>query len=134
MQWAALIAWLVTALGGAGLGYLWARGGGAAQAAGIPDTASSPPRRARRQRARDVEPVSRRGKSRLRLDRSRVPRRGRPHRHVDGSRPAARRAAPTAPTELPAEASFPLPVVLAHGALGATTLLLSLLAALGVGV
>lgn len=42
-------------------------------------------------------------------------------------------AAPTAPTELPAEALFPVPVVLAHGALGATTLLLSLLAALGVG-
>ena len=35
MQWAALVAWVLTALGGAGLGYMWARGGGAAQTAGI---------------------------------------------------------------------------------------------------
>ncbi|MBA2294711.1 MAG: hypothetical protein H0W16_06225 [Actinobacteria bacterium] len=36
-------------------------------------------------------------------------------------------------TRLPAEASFPLPLVLGHGALGVTTLLLSTLAASGVG-
>ena len=42
--------------------------------------------------------------------------------------------APVAPTELPAEASFSLPIAVAHGALGGTTLLLSVLAALGIGV
>ena len=36
------------------------------------------------------------------------------------------------PTEMPAETAFPLPLVLGHGALGVTTLALSLLAALGV--
>lgn len=36
------------------------------------------------------------------------------------------------PTEMPAETAFPLPLVLGHGALGITTLTLSLLAALGV--
>jgi len=36
-------------------------------------------------------------------------------------------------TELPAEAAFPLPVVLLHGALGVTTLALSTLAASGIG-
>jgi len=36
------------------------------------------------------------------------------------------------PTEMPAETAFPLPLVLGHGALGVTTLTLSLLAALGV--
>jgi manganese efflux pump family protein len=36
-------------------------------------------------------------------------------------------------TELPAEAAFPLPIVLLHGALGITTLALSALAASGVG-
>jgi hypothetical protein len=36
-------------------------------------------------------------------------------------------------TELPAESSFPLPVIVAHGLLGATTLLTSVLAAAGVG-
>ena len=134
MQWAALIAWLVTALGGAGLGYLWSRGGGLAQAAGI-------------------------STSRLLLHAG-LAASGLAVWIVflvEGSRVFAwigvallvavaligmsmaviwlrGKAAPTAPTELPAEASFPLPVVLAHGALGATTLLLSLFAALGIGV
>jgi hypothetical protein len=36
-------------------------------------------------------------------------------------------------TELPAESSFPLPVIAVHGLLGATTLLTSVLAAAGVG-
>jgi hypothetical protein len=39
----------------------------------------------------------------------------------------------TGHTELPAETSFPLPVILAHGLLGATTLLTSALAAAGMG-
>ena len=36
-------------------------------------------------------------------------------------------------TTVPAEASFPLPVVLGHGLLGATTLVLALLTATGIG-
>jgi hypothetical protein len=134
MQWAALIAWLLTALGGAGLGYLWARGGGPAQAAGI----------------RTLRLLIHAGLAVSGLVVWIV-------FVVDGNRVFAwiavavlvavaligmsmaviwlrGKAAPTVPTELPAEASFPLPVVLAHGALGATTLLLSLLAALGIGV
>jgi hypothetical protein len=134
MQWAALIAWLVTALGGAGLGCLWARGGGPAQAGGI-----------RTPRLFLHAGLAASGLAVWIVF------------LVEGSRVFAwigvallvavaligtsmaviwlrGKAAPTAPTELPAEASFPLPVVLAHGALGATTLLLSLLAALGVGV
>jgi hypothetical protein len=43
------------------------------------------------------------------------------------------RSSPEHPTELPAESAFPLPVVMLHGLLGATTLLLSVLAAIGVG-
>jgi hypothetical protein len=39
----------------------------------------------------------------------------------------------TARTEIPAEAIFPLPVVVVHGALGATTLVLSALSAAGIG-
>ena len=38
------------------------------------------------------------------------------------------------PTAMPAESAFPLPVVLLHGVLGTTTLVLSVIAALGVGV
>ena len=134
MQWAALIAWLVAALGGAGLGYLWARGGGAVQAAGIRTT------RLLLHAGLAVSGlamwivflvVSSRvfawigvallvAVAIIGMSMAVIWLRG--------------KAAATAPTELPAEASFPLPVVLAHGALGATTLLLSLLAALGVGV
>jgi hypothetical protein len=134
MQWAALVAWVLTALGGAGLGYLWARGGGAAQPAGI-----------RAPRLLIHAGLAAGGLAVWIVF------------LAEGSRVFAwigvallvavaligmsmaaiwvrGKAAPTAPTELPAEASFPLPVVLAHGALGATTLLLSLLAALGIGV
>ena len=134
MQWAALVAWLLTALGGGGLGYLWARGGGVSQAAGI-----------RMPRLLLHAGLATGGLAIWIVF------------LVEGSRVFAwigvallvavaligvsmaviwlrGRAAPTAPTQLPAEASFPLPVVLAHGVLGATTLLLSLLAALGVGV
>jgi hypothetical protein len=134
MQWAALVAWVLTALGGSALGYLWVRGDGAAQAGGI-----RPPR---------LLLHAGLAVSGLAIWIVFV---------VEGSSIFAwiavavlvavaligmtmaviwlrGTAAPTAPTELPAEASFPLPIVLAHGALGATTLLLSLLAALGVGV
>jgi hypothetical protein len=133
MQWAALVAWIVTALGGAGLGYLWVRGGGTTQAGGI----------------RTPRLVAHAGTAVVGLAIWVV-------YVVDASAVFAwlgvallvtvaligasmavswlrGRAAPTTPTELPAEASFPLPVVLVHGALGGTTLLLSLLAALGVG-
>jgi hypothetical protein len=36
-------------------------------------------------------------------------------------------------TELPAESAFPLPLIVVHGLLGATTLLMSSLAAAGIG-
>jgi hypothetical protein len=133
MQWAALVAWVLTALGGAGLGYMWARGGGLTQVGGI-----RPPRL-----------FLHAGLAAIGLAIWIV--------FVAGGNSAFAwtavallaavavigttmaliwlrgRPAPAAPTELPAEASFPLPVVLAHGALGAFTLLVSLLAALGVG-
>jgi len=134
MEWAALVAWVLTALGGGGLAYLWAHGSGAAQAGGI---------RLPRLLLHAGLAVGGLAIWIVFL--------------VDGSSVLAwtavvllvavaliglsmaviwlrGEAAATAPTELPAEASFPLPVVLAHGALGATTLLLSLLAALGIGV
>jgi hypothetical protein len=134
MQWAALVTWFLTALGGSGLGYLWARGGGAAQAAGI----------------RPLRLLLHAGLAISGLAIWIV-------FLIGGSRVFAwigvallvavaliglsmaviwlrGKTAPRAPTELPADVSFPLPVVLAHGALGATTLVLSLLAALGVGV
>ncbi len=134
MQWAALIAWVLTALGGAGLGYMWARRGGAAQTAGIR------PWRLLLHAGLAVTGLAiwivflAEGRSvyawiavallvavaLIGISMAVIWLRG--------------KAAPTSPTELPAEASSPLPVVLAHGALGVTTLLLSLLAALGVGV
>jgi hypothetical protein len=134
MQWAALVTWVFTALGGAGLGSFWARGGGVSQAGGI---------RPSRLLLHAGLAVTGLGiwivflveggsvfawiavalliaVALIGLSMAAIWLRG--------------KAAPTAPTELPAEASFPLPVVLAHGALGATTLLLSLLAAVGIGV
>ena len=134
MEWVALGTWVLTALGGAGLGYMWVRGGGTAQAGGI----------------RPMRLLLHAGLavSGLVLWIVFV---------VDGSIVFAwiavavlvavalvgvsmamiwllGKPAPVAPTELPAEASFPLPIVVAHGALGGMTLLLSLLAALGIGV
>jgi hypothetical protein len=134
MQVAALVAWVLTALGGTALGYLWVRGGGAAQAGGI----------------RPSRLLLHAGLALSGLVVWIV-------FVVAGSSVFAwiavavlvavalvgismamiwllGKPAPVAPTELPAEASFPLPIVVAHGALGGTTLLLSLLAALGIGV
>ena len=88
-----------------------------------PCVAASPPRWTRRQRARGLDRISRRGKSRLRLDRSRAPRRSRPHRHVDGRDLAARQGGTDCTDGTAGGNVVPLPVVLAHGALGATTLL-----------
>ena len=134
MGWAALGTWVLTALGGAGLGYMWVRGGGTAQAGGIVrcDSFSTLDSPSAGSWCGSCSSWTEAGSSL-------------------GSHFAVLVAvaligvsmamswllgkpAPAAPTELPAEASFPLPVVVAHGALGATTLLLSLLAALGIGV
>jgi hypothetical protein len=134
MQLAALIAWVLTAIGGSGLGYLWARGGGVAQAGGIR------PSRLLLHAGLAVSGLAiwilfvMEGSSVFAwiavADLVAVA--------LIGMTMAVTwlrgKAAPTAPMELPAEASFPVPVVLGHGALGATTLLLSLLAAVGVGV
>jgi hypothetical protein len=134
MQWAALVAWILTALGGAGLGCVWARAGGRVQAAGI--------------QAPRLLVHAGLAVSGLALWIAFL---------VEGSTVLGwiavavliavalvgasmaviwirGKAAPGSPTELPAEAAFPLPIVLAHGTLGAATLLLSLLAALGIGV
>jgi hypothetical protein len=134
MEWAALGTWVLAALGGAALGYLWVRGGGMAQAGGI----------------RPMRLLVHAGLAVTGLVLWIV-------FVVDGNSVFAwiavavlvavaligvsmamiwllGKSAPAAPTELPAEASFPLPVVVAHGALGGTTLLLNLLAALGIGV
>jgi hypothetical protein len=133
MQWAALVAWILTASGGAGLGYVWSRGGGLKQVGGI-----RPPRLFLHAGLAVIGLATwivfvADGDSAfawiavallaavagIGATMALIWLRGRP--------------APAAPTELPAEASFPLPVVIAHGALGAFTLFVSLLAALGVG-
>jgi hypothetical protein len=132
MQWAALIAWIVTALGGSVLFLAWLRSGGLHQNEGI---------RAPRllshislavtglivwaaYLASDngtlawvavaiLVAVALLGFSMLLI-------------WVRGRTTTIR-------TETPAEGSFPLPVVALHGLLGATTLILSALAAAGIG-
>jgi hypothetical protein len=132
MAWAALVAWIATALGGAVLGRQWLRRGGARQRDGI---------RTLRLGAHVTLAVAG-----LALWAGYV---------ASGSNALAWLAvalligviligltmlaiwlaghSPREPTNLPAEASFPLPVIVAHGALGLTTLTLSILAAAGFG-
>lgn len=133
MQWAALVAWVLTALGGGGLSYLWARAGGAAQVGGIHPTRLVPHAGLAVIGLAIWVVFLIEGSSvfawiavtvlvavaLIGVSMAVIWLRGKP--------------TPVAPTELPAEASFPLPVVVAHGALGISTLVLSLLAALGIG-
>jgi hypothetical protein len=133
VQWAALVAWVLTALGGAGLGSLWARGGGPKQAGGIqPWRLLLHAGLAVGGLAIWIVFVVQEGSAFAWIAVALLVAVA-----VIGVTMAViwlrGKATPTAPTELPAEASFPLPVVIAHGALGASTLLLSVLAALGVG-
>jgi hypothetical protein len=132
MQWAALVAWVVTALGGAVLFFAWLRGGGVHQNEGI----RAPRLLSHMSLAvtglivwavylatdRDalawiavavLIAVALLGFSMLLI-------------WVRGRTTTIR-------TETPAEGSFPLPVVALHGVLGATTLALSTLAAAGIG-
>jgi hypothetical protein len=131
MQWAALVAWLMTALGGLVLFMQWERGGGLKQKEGIR------PARLLSHLAlaiiglvlwvtylatdeRDIAwiavailvAVAVLGVSMLMI--------------------SLRGRTTTARTETPAEAMFPIPIVIAHGALGITTLLLSALSAAGI--
>jgi len=132
MQWAALAAWVVTALGGSVLFFAWLRGGGVHQHEGI-----RAPRLLSHLSlavtglivwvvflATDTSAlawiavailiaVALLGFSMLLI--------------------WLRGRTTTIRTEIPAEGSFPLPVVAAHGILGATTLILSILAAAGIG-
>lgn len=132
MQWAALIAWIVTALGGLVLALHWARHGGLTQREGI--------RRARLAAHLVVAVVGLVvwiayvgtddallawiavgllvvvgliGSSMLLI--------------------SLRGRTTTIRTEAPAEGVLPLPLVILHGALAATTVVLATLAALGVG-
>jgi predicted membrane-bound mannosyltransferase len=131
MQWAALVGWLMTAVGGLVLFMQWERGGGLKQKEGI---------RAARLLSHMalaiiglavwvtylatheeniawtavaiLAAVAILGVSMLMIS-------------LKGRTTTAR-------TETPAEAMFPIPIVFAHGALGITTLLLSALSAAGI--
>ena len=132
MQWAALIAWIVTALGGLALALHWARHGGLIQREGI--------RTARLAAHLGVAivglvvwiayittddallawigvgllvAVALLGVSMLLI--------------------SLRGRTETVRTEAPAEGVLPLPLVILHGALATTTVVLATLAALGVG-
>jgi hypothetical protein len=132
MQWAAFVAWLVTALGGLVLFMQWGKGGGLKQKEGIR------PARLLSHMALAVTglalwiayiatdergiawiavallvAVAILGLSMLVIS-------------LSGRTTVVR-------TETPAEAMFPIPIVIAHGALGLTTLLLSILSAVGIG-
>jgi hypothetical protein len=132
MQWAALGAWILTALGGSVLFLAWRRGGGLRQHEGI---------RTRRLLSHMSLAVA--GlivwAAYLATD-----------EHALAWVAVAvliavallgfsmvliwvRGRTTTIRTETPAEGSFPLPVVALHGILGATTLILSTLAAAGIG-
>jgi hypothetical protein len=132
MQWAALVAWVITALGGSVLFFAWLRGGGVHQNEGI---------RAPRLLSHMSLAVTGLVVWVVFLA-------------TDESALAwvavavliavvllgfsmlliwVRGRTTTIRTETPAEGSFPLPIVAAHGMLGATTLVLSTLAAAGIG-
>jgi hypothetical protein len=132
MQWAALVAWVATALGGLTLFLQWARHGGLGQREGIRAIRLVPhlalaavglclwvayiaaDRRTLAWIAVGLLVVV----ALLGVSMLTVSLRGRTN---------------IVRTEAPAEAIFPLPLVALHGALGATTLVLGALAAAGIG-
>lgn len=132
MQWAALVAWVATALGGLTLFLQWARHGGLGQREGIRAIRLLPhlalaavglclwvayiaaDRRTLAWIAVGLLVVV----ALLGVSMLTVSLRGRTN---------------IVRTEAPAEAIFPLPLVALHGALGATTLVLGALAAAGIG-
>jgi hypothetical protein len=132
MQWAALVAWIVTALGGLVLALHWARHGGLAQREGL--------RTARLAThlglavlglvlwiayiGTDASVIAWLGVGLL-LAVALV--------GVSMLLISLRGRTTTVRTEAPAEGVLPLPLVILHGALATTTLVLVTLAALGVG-
>ena len=147
MKWAALIAWTITALGGFGLLTIWLRHGGLA-AASRPGTRIRPPLIFSHMAlaatglvlwiiylAADKDavawaavivlgPVAILGFSMLAIWIQR--RRAAPATALDSGIAAGTE-------DRPSEQSFPVPVVVVHGLLAVTTLVLAILAAAGVG-
>jgi hypothetical protein len=132
MAWAALVAWAITALGGLALFLQWLRHGGFSQKEGI-----RAPRLVSHLSlavvglavwigylATDSRPLAWIAVAIL----ATVALLG-----VSMFVISLRGRTKTSRTEKPAEAIFPLPVVVLHGALGATTLVLSVLSAAGIG-